>query len=81
MASNPKIGENGKKTKREERQLIDKVPIAEVNCENLDALWPQLMESIQNAHLVGIDLVILKYELYSRKYGPNNAGIASILTI
>ncbi|KAL3115510.1 hypothetical protein niasHT_018143 [Heterodera trifolii] len=37
-------------------QLFETVSVAEVNCENLNVIWPYLIESIRKAQLVSIDL-------------------------
>jgi len=34
-----------------------KIPIAEINKENINKVWPQLLSAIQQAHIVAIDLV------------------------
>ncbi|CAK5122842.1 unnamed protein product [Meloidogyne enterolobii] len=33
-----------------------KIPIAEINKENINKVWPQLLSAIQQAHIVAIDL-------------------------
>uniref|UniRef100_A0A914H3T7 Protein phosphatase 2C n=1 Tax=Globodera rostochiensis TaxID=31243 RepID=A0A914H3T7_GLORO len=37
-------------------QLVETVPVAEVNCDNLNIIWPQLIDSIKKAQLISIDL-------------------------
>lgn len=39
------------------KQLFETVPVAEVNCENLEKIWLTLIDSIKNAQLVAVDLV------------------------
>uniref|UniRef100_A0A183BVV6 C3H1-type domain-containing protein n=1 Tax=Globodera pallida TaxID=36090 RepID=A0A183BVV6_GLOPA len=53
----PDIGNNasGADCERKE-QLVETVPVAEVNCDNLNIIWPQLIDSIKKAQLISIDL-------------------------
>jgi hypothetical protein len=36
----------------------NKIPVAEINRDNVAIVWPYLLTSIQQSHIVAIDLVL-----------------------